>query len=400
MSSPSRPLAPPRSQAKGAWSPPQQGSPRVMRDSGPATAFDHRDRAPEDRQESSILSTSAMDAGSQWGWLNAYFSPYDHLVRGSILVDGVNYSAYEAARGKADHKQKALDKALKSDLISEVGCGLMDSDIAVRVSPGAIKSVVLHYEEASSPLLVDADWSIKVDYAMRLRDATLQQAAGAAIYRALTGPYGLHLQHLRSAYASLDPARAGEVGRLVARPHGPSTQQPADPSSGASQCQSSPAPSISRSAPPLPPIPAAGSAGAVVSPTTTAPPVAPVPALIPPPAVSPPPGGQNHAHLQRRSVNPPRVSQAACASPSRPHLGEQYASASPAELRSALDDVRALEAMSSASAQCVRDPPLEAEIATELARDRELASLGEEIAAERRRLQMRISDLNNHHRMS
>eukprot|EP00662_Eupelagonemidae_sp_cell21_P053204 gene53204-16229_t len=79
------------------------------------------------------------------------FDRYDHVVRGSITVDGVNYAKYEQVRERDEGARARFLDAVKDDFISEVG---------------SIKAVVLHYDAPASdarhggPSLVDAEWSI------------------------------------------------------------------------------------------------------------------------------------------------------------------------------------------------------------------------------------------------
>ena len=147
-------------------------------------------------------------------WFNevrsAGFSVYDPLVKGVMVVEGVNYSLYEAAKETA-HTVDVFNNSLKEDIISEVGNGVRPDDIVIRVIPGQIKTVVLHYDtkkkfkrresdERSHPQLVDAEWCMKIDYVIRTRDVQRQQNVAIALYTAFTGQDGFTGTKARTAY--------------------------------------------------------------------------------------------------------------------------------------------------------------------------------------------------------
>ncbi|KAJ9473085.1 hypothetical protein DIPPA_33165 [Diplonema papillatum] len=198
---------------------------RTIYDPQPAPCFDINDRAPEDRYQPNCHA--AMGKGQQSSITDG-FGMYDPVVRGTLHVDGVNYSRYEACKDKPERVGGFLD-ALKDDLISEVGNGVRREDIRLRVYPGAIKTVVLHYDDESpvressrtlrqavgDPRLVDAEWSLKVDYGIRAKDPQRQHNVAVALFSALTSPHGFADGKTQGAYRRfIDPTTA-DVGKIV-----------------------------------------------------------------------------------------------------------------------------------------------------------------------------------------
>eukprot|EP00756_Hemistasia_phaeocysticola_P017079 Hpha_TRINITY_DN15517_c1_g1::TRINITY_DN15517_c1_g1_i1::g.107113::m.107113 len=167
--------------------------------------FDIHDRAPEDRVDAVEKNCRATD------WLKDVrlcgFDPYDHLVRGSIVIEGVNYAKYEQHRDVAEARRRDFINAIKDDMISEVGNGVRREDVALRLTPGQIKAVVLHYgdgasQSVASPSLVDAEWCIKVDYAIRARDQQRQRNIGMSLYTSFTSRSGFQGLALKTAYSA------------------------------------------------------------------------------------------------------------------------------------------------------------------------------------------------------
>eukprot|EP00659_Diplonema_papillatum_P020688 gene20688-31879_t len=199
-------------------------------------AYDHHDRAPEDRLHGVGASLSEFEQGSA-------------VVRGTLSIEGVNYSTFEAhKKDKPYYAERFLD-ALRDDIISEVGSGVRREDVVLKVFPGAVKTLVLQYDEGTprrirngtwkpaDPKVLNADWSISVDYAIRARNAASQQRIAMLMFRALTEENGSMTTHkTRHAYVKwLDPTY-GDPRRLVVckppltaiqKPGGPNAQSPA-----------------------------------------------------------------------------------------------------------------------------------------------------------------------------
>eukprot|EP00662_Eupelagonemidae_sp_cell21_P022254 gene22254-8088_t len=57
------------------------------------------------------------------------------IVRGSLRIEGVDFSKYEAQKGDTDVR-RGLTSALRDDIIAEAGCGLLREDILLRLTPG------------------------------------------------------------------------------------------------------------------------------------------------------------------------------------------------------------------------------------------------------------------------
>eukprot|EP00755_Sulcionema_specki_P026375 Sspe_Gene.85484::Locus_56239_Transcript_1_1_Confidence_1.000_Length_1240::g.85484::m.85484 len=188
-SSRSPPRSPRPPHPRGEYS--DQRSPQARR------LYDDRDRAPEDR----YCPNGAV--GSD-GIPHDVFSPYDPIVRGTFLIDGVNFSKFEASRDRPQAR-KAFTTALRDDIITCVGQGVRRSDIILRASPGPINGVVLEYDTRSrhpeSPALVDADWCMEIEYAIRARDAVAQQRIAQCLFESLCEPGGLDLYESRVAWA-------------------------------------------------------------------------------------------------------------------------------------------------------------------------------------------------------
>eukprot|EP01063_Lacrimia_lanifica_P011253 TRINITY_DN18077_c0_g1_i2.p1 TRINITY_DN18077_c0_g1~~TRINITY_DN18077_c0_g1_i2.p1 ORF type:complete len:281 (+),score=89.14 TRINITY_DN18077_c0_g1_i2:37-879(+) len=141
-------------------------------------AFDIRDQAPEDVH---------VDAGQCRGPLD----PRAPLVRGSFRIEGVNFARYEALKPDPD-RQRAFTSAIRDDLISEAGGGVVREDILLRLSPGPIKTVVLDYTappqedgQPGLPSLLDAEWCIDCEYAIAAQNAKRQLVVAETLYDAL-----------------------------------------------------------------------------------------------------------------------------------------------------------------------------------------------------------------------
>eukprot|EP01064_Diplonema_japonicum_P017478 TRINITY_DN2559_c6_g1_i1.p1 TRINITY_DN2559_c6_g1~~TRINITY_DN2559_c6_g1_i1.p1 ORF type:complete len:448 (+),score=52.98 TRINITY_DN2559_c6_g1_i1:42-1346(+) len=178
--------------------------------------YDSYDKAPEDRLQLGQVATPEFDATAP-------------VVRGNFCIENVNYSTYEAHRKEKPHYAEKFIDALKDDIISEVGNGVRKDDVVLRVSPGAVKTVVLQYDEGTpqeiqsgewvpeDPKLVNAEWDITVDYAIRARTTNRQQRVAAAMYQALSCNEGLSTYKTKHAYVKwLDPVY-GDPYRLVIR---------------------------------------------------------------------------------------------------------------------------------------------------------------------------------------
>ncbi|KAJ9441738.1 hypothetical protein DIPPA_30868 [Diplonema papillatum] len=146
-------------------------------------SYDASDRGPEDRI-GKMCTDPLNDRPAQ-------FDIYDPLIRGVVIMEGVNYARYETAKDQPNRVAMFLD-AIKADLISEVGNGVRLQDIVIKIYPGKIKTVVLHYDTRTAasarpdvaPALVDADWCMKVEYFIRSRDVQRQSNVAVALYTA------------------------------------------------------------------------------------------------------------------------------------------------------------------------------------------------------------------------
>eukprot|EP01061_Rhynchopus_euleeides_P017352 TRINITY_DN2883_c0_g1_i2.p1 TRINITY_DN2883_c0_g1~~TRINITY_DN2883_c0_g1_i2.p1 ORF type:complete len:447 (+),score=77.08 TRINITY_DN2883_c0_g1_i2:192-1532(+) len=225
-------------------------------------SYDSSDKGPEDRLDQRAQCNS---------WFNevrhAGFSVYDPLVKGVMIIEGVNYSLYEAAK-EVPRRVEAFHESLKEDLISEVGNGVRPEDIVLRVIPGQIKTVVLHYDtndkprgaERHHPQLVDAEWCMKVDYVLRTRDVQRQQNVAMALYTAFTGQDGFTGSKARSAYCrTIDPS-CDYRKVLFSKPKDEPAQQPQQPCAPCQPALSSPPrppaalPIVGPSQTPVPPV--------------------------------------------------------------------------------------------------------------------------------------------------
>ena len=203
--------------------------------------FDPYDRAPEDRQKD-VCPRRQSAVGD-------FFGPYEPVVRGSLHIEGVNYAKYEAQKHRSSYISAFLD-AMRDDIvcappppslsparnhtpalphhphipslqISEVGNGVRREDILLQLYPGAIKTVVLHYDrydgpdtQANDPTLVDAEWSVKCDYAIRARDVQRQQNVAMALYTALGEEQMFSTHKMRRIYRErFDPQ--GDVSKIA-----------------------------------------------------------------------------------------------------------------------------------------------------------------------------------------
>eukprot|EP01063_Lacrimia_lanifica_P036903 TRINITY_DN7439_c0_g1_i1.p1 TRINITY_DN7439_c0_g1~~TRINITY_DN7439_c0_g1_i1.p1 ORF type:complete len:687 (+),score=167.40 TRINITY_DN7439_c0_g1_i1:57-2117(+) len=231
---------------------PRRSSPRRRSARAPPAGlhFDPQDHAPEDRVDRGALTKQCLGAHARQRDLQ--FDRYDTVVRGSFHIEGVNYSKYEACRNRPYIADGFAD-AIRDDIISEVGNGVRRDDVKLRIYPGAIKTVVLHYDEdddparsaaAEPPRLVDAEWTMKVDYAIRSRDVMRQQNVAVAIYSAFTSSFGFTDEKTRGAYsASID--RGADVQKIKIVRSQPQQQQP-------QQIQPQPQPQPALAAPPRP----------------------------------------------------------------------------------------------------------------------------------------------------
>eukprot|EP01060_Flectonema_neradi_P030633 TRINITY_DN449_c13_g1_i1.p1 TRINITY_DN449_c13_g1~~TRINITY_DN449_c13_g1_i1.p1 ORF type:complete len:332 (+),score=75.06 TRINITY_DN449_c13_g1_i1:293-1288(+) len=180
------------------------------------TCYDDHDKAPEDRLKIALNATPEFDASAA-------------VVRGTLSIDGVNYSTFEAHKKDKPHYTERFLDSLREDIISEVGNGVRKEDILLKVYPGSVKTVVLHYDEGTpqqiargdwkpeDPKLVNADWSFTVDYAIRARNNTRQQRIATAMYQVLSSDEGLNTYKTRHAYVKwLDPTY-GDPRRVAIR---------------------------------------------------------------------------------------------------------------------------------------------------------------------------------------
>eukprot|EP01062_Namystynia_karyoxenos_P066749 TRINITY_DN60690_c0_g1_i1.p1 TRINITY_DN60690_c0_g1~~TRINITY_DN60690_c0_g1_i1.p1 ORF type:complete len:620 (+),score=150.28 TRINITY_DN60690_c0_g1_i1:118-1977(+) len=192
----------------------------------PPADYDHRDRAPEDRTDAHAFMKREKD-GADWlaDTRLREFDLYDLLVRGSLIIDGVNYAKYEQARESDERMRLEFLDAIKDDLIGEVGNGVKREDIAIRIYPGQIKAVVLHYDKhrqrEKAPALVDAEWSIRVDYAIRTRDSQRQRNIALSLYTTFRSAGGFRGEELKRKYHVLAGteqfAQDGRVQEITVR---------------------------------------------------------------------------------------------------------------------------------------------------------------------------------------
>eukprot|EP00756_Hemistasia_phaeocysticola_P055751 Hpha_TRINITY_DN3172_c0_g1::TRINITY_DN3172_c0_g1_i1::g.96513::m.96513 len=198
--------------------PPYPEAPYPQHLAGSAATFDAYDRAPEDKGPAVGPDTDvASGQEAAWEWARRSFAPQEHLVRGSLLVDGVNYAIFEGLRGRGSHLVDNVETAIKDDFVSAVGHGIRRKDVDTRILPGVITSVVLEYDDqeqeerdsnergVTSPRLVDAQWGIKLDYVLRLRDAETQHAAAKTLFWALQREDGVSLEEMAGAYRQMLP---------------------------------------------------------------------------------------------------------------------------------------------------------------------------------------------------
>ncbi|KAJ9454045.1 hypothetical protein DIPPA_63357 [Diplonema papillatum] len=159
------------------------------------TIFDAYDRAPED------LPPPPDEDDHPFG-------PYDVVVRGSFVIEGLNFARYEASTHQTSTRS-LFTKALRDDVIASVGHGVKRKDIMLRAAPGLIRGLVLEYDQPGdivSPRVVGADWGIEFEYAIRVRDVNAQHNVGLSMYHALSQEGGLELHASRAAWLQVEPA--------------------------------------------------------------------------------------------------------------------------------------------------------------------------------------------------
>eukprot|EP01064_Diplonema_japonicum_P025819 TRINITY_DN37252_c0_g1_i1.p1 TRINITY_DN37252_c0_g1~~TRINITY_DN37252_c0_g1_i1.p1 ORF type:complete len:386 (+),score=39.93 TRINITY_DN37252_c0_g1_i1:44-1201(+) len=168
---------------------PYQGSPA---DGRSYPSFDPRDQAPEDRTLSALNTRGPLE-------------PRVPLVRGSLRLEGVNFARYEGMKVDPE-RQRAFTSAIRDDLISEAGNGVVREDILLRLTPGPIKTVVLDYASGVTkdgllnlPSLVDAEWCIDCEYAIAARNEDRQVAIARTLFEALSDG-DLAMDSTRRAY--------------------------------------------------------------------------------------------------------------------------------------------------------------------------------------------------------
>eukprot|EP01062_Namystynia_karyoxenos_P056111 TRINITY_DN4705_c0_g1_i1.p1 TRINITY_DN4705_c0_g1~~TRINITY_DN4705_c0_g1_i1.p1 ORF type:complete len:405 (+),score=73.89 TRINITY_DN4705_c0_g1_i1:78-1292(+) len=192
-------------------------------------SFDSRDLAPEDAFQKASAHVAHAPPPA--------FDPYAPVVRCGLRLEGVNFARVEAAKGRRVQLERFLD-ALRDDIIAEVGNGVRREDILFRVTPGEIRHVVLSFEdspkpplggtekrahlrssedssrsgrsskgvagEVPEPKLLDADWAVLVDCAIRCRSVTSQRTVAQSLYNALAE--GLVVAQTREVYLrEIDP---------------------------------------------------------------------------------------------------------------------------------------------------------------------------------------------------
>ena len=164
--------------------------------------YDENDRAPEDH--SSLVRRSQSPKPP--GWKGS-------VVRGSLRMEGINYSKYESLRGEVN-LQRSLTNGIRDDIISEAGNGTIREDILLRLSPGPIKTVVLDYDSSPRsrlpPSLVDADWCIDVEYVIEARSESAQINIARSLYESLSRG-DLQLRATSNAYFRyIDPGNKND----------------------------------------------------------------------------------------------------------------------------------------------------------------------------------------------
>ena len=155
-------------------------------------SFDPRDRAPEDR---------FYEVTNQ----QHPFGPYQRVVRGSFIIEGLNYAIYAAA-GEGSESRRRFTTSLRDDIIATVGQGVRRGDIMLRAAPGPVKGVTLEFDHGTHPAIVDANWGIEFEYAIRSRDEIAQQRIGMMLFSSLQDPQGLDLLETRNCWMRhIDP---------------------------------------------------------------------------------------------------------------------------------------------------------------------------------------------------
>ncbi|KAJ9458638.1 hypothetical protein DIPPA_26811 [Diplonema papillatum] len=175
--------------------------------------FDRRDRAPEDFGRERLGYCSEEDP-------EGFDNRSAPLVRGTFRLEGVDFSKYEGLKAEPE-VQRAFTSAVRDDLISEVGNGVGRDDILLRLGPGPIKTVVLDYQHRGrpedGPQLVEADWSMDVEYAIAARSPQAQLNVARALYESLS--HGLmRIRATRSAYARVINPGMADPSTIAAVP--------------------------------------------------------------------------------------------------------------------------------------------------------------------------------------
>eukprot|EP01063_Lacrimia_lanifica_P008179 TRINITY_DN15295_c0_g1_i1.p1 TRINITY_DN15295_c0_g1~~TRINITY_DN15295_c0_g1_i1.p1 ORF type:complete len:478 (+),score=98.41 TRINITY_DN15295_c0_g1_i1:81-1436(+) len=135
------------------------------------------------------------------------FSRRDIVVRGSFVMEGCNYTKYDVGPLR-EADRRAFTSAVRDDLVACIGQGVRRHDIMIRAAPGPMRNVTLEYpDDVGIPAIVDADWGIEFEYAIRMRSDIAAQTATSTLYSTFNQD-GLDLQESRHAWLKFMDAAA------------------------------------------------------------------------------------------------------------------------------------------------------------------------------------------------
>eukprot|EP00756_Hemistasia_phaeocysticola_P035869 Hpha_TRINITY_DN1660_c0_g1::TRINITY_DN1660_c0_g1_i1::g.48688::m.48688 len=166
-------------------------------------------------------------------------SPGRLLVRGSVRLEGVDFSKYDALRRESEKGRRQFTSAIRQDLIAAAAGdveGIRQRNVMLRVSPGPLRSAVVAHGtpprqrsygagRAQPSSLMGAEWDVDVEYIVSCPDAESQRRVTAALYDAsATGE--LYVPRTARACALLMGAPASSVRALPTRASAHSPRSP------------------------------------------------------------------------------------------------------------------------------------------------------------------------------
>jgi hypothetical protein len=113
------------------------------------------------------------------------FLPKDAQVEGIFELGGVNYALYEGLQRKDPGRRQEFALACHACMLRNLmscGMALAAEDLWVQIRPGVIGCIVLEFDRADAPTLLDADWPMRIRVVIRCAPEHAQ-----GVSEALTG---------------------------------------------------------------------------------------------------------------------------------------------------------------------------------------------------------------------